>query len=412
MQSRSSDVLIIGGGVAGLCAAKVLKENKVSFQLVEANDFLGGRVSSYKKDGFILDRGFQVLLSSYPEVNKNLNIEKLDLKSFQAGALIAHHGKETPFIDPWRHPDQIFKMLVPKVASYKDYFLIFNLRNSLLSTSDQTLYEDTSEQSTRDFLKSYGFSEKIIVNFFKPFFGGVFLEEHLKTSAANFKYFFRHFSDKGAALPRHGIGAVSDQLASHLDREDYTLNERIVSLEGSIAQSEQGHTYSFKEVIIACEQQAILKLLSDQRNLEDKMTVTYYFKASASPDQGRFLYLFPEQGNIIGTCCFLSDVSPDVAPHGQVLLSVTPKRFIDQPEKKMELIKRELKDQFSQIDFEFLDYNVVRNALPVQQKRLYPQFKLPDHYHLAGDYLGIASLQTALKTGREAGELVVKKLRL
>lgn len=39
----------------------------VSFVLLEASDGVGGRVRTDEVDGFLLDRGFQIFLTSYPE---------------------------------------------------------------------------------------------------------------------------------------------------------------------------------------------------------------------------------------------------------------------------------------------------------------------------------------------------------
>ena len=41
--------------------------------------------------------------------------------------------------------------------------------------------DDFEDMHTIDFLKLYGFSKKIIYNFFYPFFSGIFLEDRLET---------------------------------------------------------------------------------------------------------------------------------------------------------------------------------------------------------------------------------------
>ena len=63
----SKRAIVVGAGVAGLAAAKVLGDSGVSVTLVEASDGVGGRVRSDVVDGFILDRGFQVFIEAYPE---------------------------------------------------------------------------------------------------------------------------------------------------------------------------------------------------------------------------------------------------------------------------------------------------------------------------------------------------------
>ncbi|MFM6915078.1 MAG: NAD(P)-binding protein [Aquirufa sp.] len=81
-------ILIVGGGIAGLQAANILHQNNTDFILFEKQASLGGRVSSVEKDGFILDRGFQVLQTSYPEVQRSLDLTSLRLHFFESGAKI------------------------------------------------------------------------------------------------------------------------------------------------------------------------------------------------------------------------------------------------------------------------------------------------------------------------------------
>ena len=88
MQKDKLDVIIIGAGIAGLTAAKILKAAGKNILIIEASDGVGGRVRSDYKDGYILDRGFQVLLTAYPEAKELLNYDQLNLKFFKPGALI------------------------------------------------------------------------------------------------------------------------------------------------------------------------------------------------------------------------------------------------------------------------------------------------------------------------------------
>jgi len=99
---NSPDVLIAGAGLAGLCCARRLQESGVSFQILEASDDIGGRVRTDIADGFLLDRGFQVLLTAYPEASRLLNYKKLELKAFTPGAFSWYAGRMNQLVDPWR----------------------------------------------------------------------------------------------------------------------------------------------------------------------------------------------------------------------------------------------------------------------------------------------------------------------
>ena len=54
-------VVVIGAGLAGLSAAITLENEGVSVTVLESSDRPGGRVSSDVIDGFICDRGFQLI---------------------------------------------------------------------------------------------------------------------------------------------------------------------------------------------------------------------------------------------------------------------------------------------------------------------------------------------------------------
>ena len=86
-------VAVVGGGLAGLVAARRLAERGLDVSLYEASDRLGGRVGSDRRDGFVLDRGFQVLFPSYPAVQRELDLDALDLRSFPPGATLARPGE-------------------------------------------------------------------------------------------------------------------------------------------------------------------------------------------------------------------------------------------------------------------------------------------------------------------------------
>jgi len=56
----TSDVIVVGAGLAGLSCAVRLHELGHRIRVFEAADGVGGRVRTDNVDGFLLDRGFQV----------------------------------------------------------------------------------------------------------------------------------------------------------------------------------------------------------------------------------------------------------------------------------------------------------------------------------------------------------------
>jgi phytoene dehydrogenase-like protein len=186
------DVLIVGGGIAGLCCARRLHQSGVSCRVLESTHRVGGRACTEEFRGFRLDRGFQVLLTEYPEAQKVLNYDKLHLSRFEPGALIRYQGKFHRFVDPWRRPRHLIQTAFSPIASLADKLRVARLRGRVCRGSLEEL-DTRPEKTTLAKLHDEGFSDRIVERFFKPFLGGVFLENDLSTSSRKFDFVFKCF---------------------------------------------------------------------------------------------------------------------------------------------------------------------------------------------------------------------------
>ncbi|MFN9431449.1 MAG: FAD-dependent oxidoreductase, partial [Acidobacteriota bacterium] len=101
---NSHPVAIVGAGLAGLGCALELQRRNIPFQLFEASDSPGGRVRTDSVDGFLLDRGFQVYLTAYPEGQQLLDYPSLQFGRFLPGAMVRLDGRFHRVMDPWREP--------------------------------------------------------------------------------------------------------------------------------------------------------------------------------------------------------------------------------------------------------------------------------------------------------------------
>jgi len=184
------DVLIIGGGLAGPCCAFRLHQGGVSSQVLTASDGIGERVRTDKIEGFLLDRGFQILLTASPEARTVLDYDALNLRPFYPMALIRYQNRFYRFSDPRRHPiDGILSLLSP-IGSLSDKLRVRKLRNHVLTGSLSDLY-NRSETRTLQALRNLGFSDNVIDCFFKAFIRGVFFDPALGGSGRMFEFGFR-----------------------------------------------------------------------------------------------------------------------------------------------------------------------------------------------------------------------------
>ena len=239
--SSNSDVLIIGGGLAGLCCALRLYQSGLSFQVLEASDGVGGRVRTDKVEGFLLDRGFQVLLTAYPEARRVLDYDALDLQPFYPGASFDTRAVLHRFSDPWRHPiDGILSLFSP-IGSVSDKLKVRKLRQQVLTGSLQDLYH-RPETTTLQALRNLGFSESMIDCFFRPFIGGVFFDPNLGVSSRMFEFGFRMFSMGDTALPSKGMGAIPEQIAARLPAGTVRTGARVESIQEEGVTLQSGET--------------------------------------------------------------------------------------------------------------------------------------------------------------------------
>ena len=229
-------IVIVGAGLAGLVCARELDRLGVGdYLLLEAEDEPGGRVRSVvTPDGFVLDRGFQVLLDSYPAVRRQLNIAALIPRYLESGAIMHDRGETWTMADPRRHPADLPESLFGSAFPFRDKLRLVRLVAELLASTDHSLLAGSASDhdcSTAHFLWMRGFSSQIVERFFRPFFGGVFLNDQLGTSAALFRYYLKKFATGRVLLPACGIGEIPRQLARGLPAGKLRLGCRVERLE-------------------------------------------------------------------------------------------------------------------------------------------------------------------------------------
>lgn len=143
MSNSQTDTIIIGAGIAGLTAAKVLKSAGRKITILEAADAPGGRVRTDNFKGFLLDRGFQVLLTGYPEAKNFLDYKALNLRSFSPGSIILNSSGIDEIGDPLREFGSLFRTLKSPAGSFKDKLRLLLLRLKLSSNSIEEIFFKT-----------------------------------------------------------------------------------------------------------------------------------------------------------------------------------------------------------------------------------------------------------------------------
>ena len=406
-------VIIVGAGVAGLIAAKHLEEVGIKPIVVEAADRVGGRVKTTEKDGFLLDHGFQVLLSAYEEAQWYLDYKQLNLKAFNTGAIIKDGENTYQVADPLRDPSKLLPMAFSPVGNLKDKYLTWYLTQDLKRLSQEEVFSKTSN-TTEAYLKEYGFSKKIIERFFRPFFGGIFLENDLRTGSGMFRFVFKKFSEGKATIPADGIEAIPKHLQSQLKQTQFHFNSFVEQVQGNQLTLKGGEKLDFDRLIITTDPSKIMPNLAGQ-DLDHVSTTTLYYTSTTSILNEKSIALVSDAQSLINNFCVLTDVAPSYSKDGRSLISVTLKDKAQQEDNIEEKVLEELKRLSpDEKDINFLHRMDIPYALPVIEDMKFnlqfTEFTLTNEIYLAGDYLLNASLDAAMRSGRNAATAVWQSL--
>ncbi|HMP41554.1 MAG TPA: NAD(P)/FAD-dependent oxidoreductase [Roseiflexaceae bacterium] len=329
MLQRSQRIIIIGAGVAGLTCGRVLAAYGHQVTLFEAADGIGGRVRSDHVAGFTLDRGFQVLFDSYPAIQRLLDLPALALRRFDPGALIALNGQRTILTDPLRDrdPAALLTAITTPIVPFADKLRTLQLALAMRRSSIDEILAGP-DTTTSAFLRQRGFADTTIDTFFRPFYGGIFLDRSLETSAKCFRFNLKMLSSGHAVLPAGGMGQIAAQLARPLlDTGCIRLHSRVVALlyeNGRVVgvRLATGEEHHADAVIIATAAPDARHLVDLPLPADGLAATTIYFSGNRPIYRARKIVLNAAADALVNSAQLLTNVAPEYAPAGKHLLSV------------------------------------------------------------------------------------------
>jgi phytoene dehydrogenase-like protein len=408
----TADVVIVGAGLAGLTAARVLEQHGIAPLLLEASDDVGGRVRSDEVDGFILDRGFQVLLTAYPEIHHHLDIPALDFRAFEPGALVWREGKGTVVGDPFRRPKTLVSTTFAPIGTWADKARIALLRARLKAADPRALLRG-QDIDTLTALRAAGFSSKMIDRFFRPLVGGIQLDPTLRSSRRMFDVVFRTLATGDSVVPARGMGQITQQLRASLNTTQLHLNTAVATTTPHSVTLANGHHISAKAIVVATEGPVASQLLG-LPTVESRAAGCVYFAAPTSPIDGAYIVLDGEGKGPVLNVAVMSNVSPYYAPHGQHLIAAAMPGLA---EGDLEAAaRRQLRSWWGAgVDsWRHLRTYRIPHGQPGQDPPFHPRQRidLGDGLFVCGDHRDTASTQGAMFSGRRCAEAVSEWVRL
>ena len=423
-------ILVVGAGLAGLTCAKALIEAGHEVRVIEASDHVGGRVrTDHSPDGFLLDRGFQVLFTAYPAARRNLDYAALRLKRFTPGAVLIRDGKWHEVGDPRRAPLLLAPTLSNPLLTFGDKLRTLRLAGYARRRKEHDIFfgklrGKVSDRSAYQELKRCHFSEEgFIANFARPFFGGVFLDRSLETSARMLLFTMKMLASGDIVIPEGGIGAIADQLAAALPPDALKLETRVEGIVRADGRAvgvtlTGGEEVQGEAVVIATDAPSAQRLLERDLPSDPVAATCLYFSSTERLYSGPKLLLNANPDAFVNNAVQISNVSPSYAPKGQHLLSVT---VPGSPELgDTELIARCREDMATW--FPGKDLAKLRHLATYRIR--FAQFRQPPNTYsqlpsnlgdigglfLAGEYTASSSIQGAMLSGEQAANETLKWL--
>ncbi|MGI4834257.1 MAG: protoporphyrinogen/coproporphyrinogen oxidase [Janthinobacterium lividum] len=419
MTNPSSPTIIIGAGLAGLACANWLHLAGRPVLVLDAADGVGGRVrTDITNEGFRLDRGFQILLTDYPEARRMFDYGALQLKTYRSGAVVRlPDGRETTLENPLRAPLMAPAALASPIGTLPDKLLLARLALEQLTQSPEALLARPHPDTTLQFLRRYGWSEQIIDSFFRPFFGGVYLDRDLGTASNFFRFVFQQFAKGEAAVPALGMQQLPEQLAARLPAGAVRLNSPVAAVldAGRTVRLASGETLEAAATVLATDGPAAarlggLALPTPTHPVANATTCTYFATGGPAPSHGhRLLHLNAQPGALAHNVAFPAEVSPAVAPPGQHLVSVSTHGAHGLAEAELTAhLQQELATWFGPVasTWRHLRTYHLAQALPVYapDQPVQQELRLGDTLWRCGDWVAYPSLNAALGTGRQVAQ--------
>ena len=375
----SFDCIVVGAGLAGLTAARKLQALNHSVLLIEASDGVGGRVRSDQIDGFICDRGFQVINPSYEQVAKTNLISTLDFRYIAGQIRLVDQNLKVGFAPA---------TLSSKIGSLGEKLNFVNfVINPVISNS-----KDFGEYASK-FSKLY---EKVL----QPFLSGVFLTDPKIIAADVAQEILRSFVKSLPGVPAAGVGEFSKALAKPV--LNLRLNEPVQSVAAGQVITKWAK-YSAKYVIVATDPTTAAQLVNGVKVPKMLASTTAYFATSELPNQSKYLAI-SNRSKLVNSIV-ISQVSSKYAPKDKHLISATSLQPITES-----VFRKELADMW-QVNTKTWDYVAkyeIKQSLPEHlpgQKKT-RNLQIGDGIFIAGDHMSVPSQQGAMSSGYVAAKAI------
>jgi len=412
-----TDVVVVGAGLAGLAAAHHVARRGREVHLLEAADGVGGRVRTDVVDGFVLDRGFQVVSTAYPELPRLVDVVALELRPFARGAYLFIDGRRHLVADPRHDIRGLAGYLRAPIGSMTDKLGLLRWAAMGAVTSSDRI-RAAPDRSAREELRRAG-AGRTIERAVAPFLAGVLLERELTTSSRYVRLLMRTFVRGHSAVPARGMQAIPSQLGQrldgriHLSSPVHAVSPRRGSDPAGVELGD-GRRIAAEAVIVATDMDAAAALLPPGAVTPRawRRVTTIYHAAEAPPVREPML-LVDGDGGLVANSIVLTNAAPEYSADGRALIATSlVGGAADAP---LDVVTRRLGDLWSTdaSRWEHIATYAVPAALPAFDapsplRRSVRVAPMGSGLFVCGDHRDTPSIQGALVSGRRAAEAVLE----
>ncbi|WP_112225931.1 NAD(P)/FAD-dependent oxidoreductase [Lentzea atacamensis] len=402
MSLEEAVIVVVGAGLAGLSAALELVAAGAEVTVLEAGDEVGGRVRTDVVDGVRFDRGFQILLPAYPELER-LALEPFPLRYLRPGVFVHDNGRHDLLADPRSGPSAWDGLLRQHVLSARDLAALsgFSARDAFGPVRPLLAAPD---RPTRDELRRLGVTESAVDAVFRPFLAGVFLEPRLRTSSRFFHLVWRSFARGGAAVPALGMGELPKAMAERLPAGTVQLETAVRAVHDTGVDLEDGGRIAADAVVVATDGTTAARLLPGLAEPRWNGVTTWYFRPTRSPLRDGCLVVDAGGGPVVNTAV-MSEVSRPYSPHAP-LVQASVLGDASEQDVRAHLSRLYGTDASR---WEVLRHYEIPRALPAMDAphRLRQSVRAGERRYVCGDHRDTSSIQGALYSGRRAARAVL-----
>ncbi|MFN7172873.1 MAG: NAD(P)/FAD-dependent oxidoreductase [Fimbriimonadaceae bacterium] len=317
----SKQAVVVGAGLGGLVAAIELQKLGWDVSVLEASSEPGGRLKTDEVEGFTLDRGFQVLLESYPTAAEMLDYEKLNLKPFHSGAHV-YDGRRLVTVDGKNPIGTLFN----PYFSFQNKWMTGMMNIEVRGTDDSLIFKQP-DMTAEAKLRAHGYKDDFLDQFARPFFGPVMHDPELQTSSRYLSFLWKHFSAGRTSLPQGGIAKIVQQLVEKLPGRTIECGVKVdevrTEADGRFTVvCGDGSTRVCDAVVLATEAPEAARLSGQEFPTEGKDAVYLWFDAAQAPVEDKMIVVNAASFRDVNLVAPVSNIDPKRAPSGRHLVCV------------------------------------------------------------------------------------------